>query len=406
MSDPLQERVGAVVRAGNCSGCGGCSLLDGRVRLQLVGDGFVRPVFSEMPPPEGAEGSAERDFARCCPGVDASPSPAAASLDENYDSVLGRYESVWLGYANDEGLRFAGSSGGVLSALSIWLLASGRSTAVVSARPDSASPTLTMSSAARSRSDVELSAGSRYAPVANLANPDLLDDGVALVAKPCEAQFFRRLRGENSSVPILTFFCAGTPAQRATSALLRSMRVDAAKVRSLRYRGNGWPGAFTVVDNDGSERRIDYEQSWGEVLGRDVQWRCKVCADGTGESGDISVGDLWLAQESGYPSFGDAPGQSAVVVRTPLGREILDAAVGAGVITVRRISIEQVRRSQPLHVTRRLTVRARLLGRRLVGHQTPHLSRKSGVPSAWRHPALSLRALLGTVLRSLGSAPE
>ena len=44
---------------------------------------------------------------------------------------------------------------------------------------------------------------------------------------------------------------------------------------------------------DGSERSTSYHESWGNILSKHVQHRCKVWADGTGVAADLVCADAW-----------------------------------------------------------------------------------------------------------------
>ena len=58
---------------------------------------------------------------------------------------------------------------------------------------------------------------------------------------------------------VLTFFCAGTPSTKGTLDLMKSLNVNPEKVTSVRYRGDGWPGRFTVISaNGGGENSLSY----------------------------------------------------------------------------------------------------------------------------------------------------
>jgi coenzyme F420 hydrogenase subunit beta len=71
------------------------------------------------------------------------------------------------------------------------------------------------------------------------------------------------------------------------------MGVDPSDLAQLRYRGNGWPGDATAQTRGGHRSRLSYADSWGSILTKHVQWRCRVCLDHTGEFADIAVGDPW-----------------------------------------------------------------------------------------------------------------
>jgi coenzyme F420 hydrogenase subunit beta len=400
LSSRLERAVAGVVRNGNCSGCGGCAVLSSRVSMGLADDGFLRPAVAPT-----ADASADRHearlFRRSCPG-----SRLGAPTDPRpHDSpTFGRYVAAWEGWAADPEIRFAGSSAGVLTALSTWLVSSGRAPAVIGAASDADRPSRTVPVTITTRAEALASAGSRYAPVGTASRYDPAG-AAALVGKPCEASAARQLN-EALGIPAaqaplrLSFFCAGTPSQRATDALSAELGVPADDAVSLRYRGNGWPGDFRVVGADGTVGATSYDDSWGKHLGRDLQWRCKICPDGTGGDGDVAVGDYWRADEAGYPVFDDAEGSSAVIARTQRGAALVEAAIAEGILVARRVDLAEVAAIQPLQRTRRVTLVGRMLGRLAAGRKVPRYRGYGLLGLARRDPRANIRAARGTFTRS------
>ena len=130
--------------------------------------------------------------------------------------------------------------------------------------------------------------GSRYAPASPCDRLDLIEEAgkpSVFIGKPCDVAATlkaRKLRSnlENKIGLTIAFFCAGTPSTNGTLAMLKQMGVDdLSRLESLRYRGKGWPGKATAVirceDGTVEEKQLTYEQSWGEVLTKHVQWRCR-----------------------------------------------------------------------------------------------------------------------------------
>ena len=219
-------------------------------------------------------------------------------------------------------------------------------------------------------------AGSRYAPVSNAAlGGDLRDDDV-FVGKPCEVSAMRALAEHDPSRArplLLSFFCAGTPSQLATTRLVHDLGMPAGEeVADLWYRGRGWPGRFTAVGADGHVVSASYNDSWGDTLGAALQWRCRICPDGVGESADIVAADLWDVDLNGDLDFSDSDaGVSAVITRTDRGEDALRRALAAGVIHVGPASLGALAAVQPLHTTRRNGLAARLLAQLAAGGRVP-----------------------------------
>ncbi|MDC7121643.1 Coenzyme F420 hydrogenase/dehydrogenase, beta subunit C-terminal domain [Cellulomonas fimi] len=364
--DPGSRRVLlAVVGGDNCSGCGGCAAAFDDVRMTRSADGYARPEITEVD--AAPTGPAPR-LDTFCPGaaLDAPRRPGG-------DVVVGRSFGVWQGWATDPALRRSGSSGGILTALSAWLLADGRAVRSVGVGADARDAARSVSVVAHNPGSAALLAGSRYAPVSVAGEPSAYDADSVVTGKPCEVSAIRRRLRDVDEQPILmSFFCAGVPSQGATAQLVGELGLDAnAPLRSLRYRGDGWPGRFTAEDAHGASGEMSYEKSWGDVLGRRLQWRCKICVDGVGEDADIVAGDYWDADERGYPRFDEADGRSVVIARTPRGAEVLRAAEAAGVVALDPVDPASVSQMQPYQVRRRVTLLGRLVGARLAGRQVP-----------------------------------
>jgi coenzyme F420 hydrogenase subunit beta len=367
----LDAAVAEVVGEGNCSGCGLCAALDGGLEMRLDAAGFNRPERVGRRESPRSEAEDVRIFGSACPGVRVRAQyPDGATRHPTMGPVV----QAWRAWATDPETRYVGSSGGTLTALSAWLISTGRVAQAVGAAQAPANPRRTVSVQLTTRDEALAAAGSRYAPVSTCAASGALDPTGAVIAKPCEASALRAFASATGTdAPLLlSFYCAGTPSQHATDALASELGVQPGEpVRRLWYRGHGWPGSFTVERADASIGAISYDESWGRKLGPSVQWRCKVCADGVGESSDITAADLWHANERGYPDFTEGAGVSALVARTERGRQVVLDAAASGILTLEPLDIFELDGVQPLQRQRRLTLAGRLLGTRLAGGTTP-----------------------------------
>ncbi|MEJ1178638.1 MULTISPECIES: Coenzyme F420 hydrogenase/dehydrogenase, beta subunit C-terminal domain [unclassified Pseudarthrobacter] len=401
----LLKEAAKVVSNGNCTGCGACALISSRVNMVLDAHGYMRPSIEESTNPAYDRQEAET-FRASCPGVSVR---ARRRQGASYHETFGTYISAWQGAARDEKTRLNGSSGGVLTALAGWLLESGQISYAIGSNAEPDAPRRTIPVRITTKAEALAAAGSRYAPVSNLTElSDEPDTRTAAILKPCEAtalaQYQDACAVPDANRPIsLSFFCAGTPSQLATDRLIDEMGIDPLQLQSLRYRGNGWPGEFTAVGTSGEARSISYDESWGKHLGRELQWRCKICPDGTGEHSDISVGDYWHSDERGYPIFENASGNSAVIARTARGHQLLIEAVEAGVLDLSPVDLDSVSEIQPLQRNRRRTIVVRQWARLLSGSRVPSYRGYSFLVTAIKYPRLSLKTFLGTFLRSVRS---
>ncbi|MGL4257564.1 MAG: Coenzyme F420 hydrogenase/dehydrogenase, beta subunit C-terminal domain [Microbacterium sp.] len=391
----VRDGVRDVLARDACTGCGLCTHLDTGLEMQEDAAGYLRPAEVRSP---NEISDAAKVFDRSCPGIRVAAQRPAGS---ERHPLLGSYFGAWEAWAADPEIRLAGSSGGVLTGLHAWLISSGRAARITGGAADPANPRRSIPVTITTRAEALAAAGSRYAPLAAMTNRDALAEGSAVTAKPCEVAALRAATtAMGADAPLLlSFFCAGTPSQKATDTLLSDLGIAPDRpVDEMRYRGNGWPGRFAARAGDDAVS-ADYEESWGSTLGPTTQWRCKVCPDGVGESADIVAADSWATDERGYPLFAEGDGISALIARTPRGLSIIEEAIAAGVIGVRPLEMSHLASAQPLQTARRRYLLARLWGSALAGRIAPRypgfgLSRLS-LP----HPRQFVRVLRGTYRR-------
>jgi coenzyme F420 hydrogenase subunit beta len=387
-----------------CAGCGLCAgVSGGAVTMSLAAPGYARPEAIRAVSPE-----AEAVIAAACPGATVARWDDGQFLGLPTHPYWGPYHAIYTGHATDAELRFAGSSGGLVSALALFALTSGRVDAVAHIRADPARPTHNVLTVSRDRAGVLGGAGSRYGASSPLASIDALLNGtdrIAFIGKPCDVSALRLLGRRDPRVAeripiILSFFCGGMPSLAGTDRVIRAMGIDPAAVTAFRYRGMGWPGEARAETADGAVGRMSYNDSWGAHLSKAVQFRCKICPDAVGGVADIACADAWYGGESGYPSFVEADGRSLVITRTDAGTDLLQAALTAGICAVEPCAVEAIDAMQPGQVRRKRVVRARSLAARLLLQPVPQMAglmvREAARRAQWGE---ALRNLLGTLRR-------
>ncbi len=401
---PTSPALARVARGDLCAGCGACAgIAPGKVAMQVTPPGFLRP--NQTAPLTETE---EALIAAVCPGLG-----QVVQAQGRADPVLwGPYVQMVTGWATDPQVRHAGSSGGVLSALAAYLLASGRVTGVLQTAADPGFPIGNAAVISAEAGAVLAAAGSRYAPSAPLSDlAQIIARGqpLAFVGKPCDAAALRALvqrdPGLGQIFPvILSFFCAGVPSHQGGAAVLTALGTTLDATAAFRFRGNGWPGQATATLRDGTTREMSYNDSWGRILSKHVQHRCKICADGTGVAADITCADAWETDARGYPVFGDRPGVSLIVARTALGAEILADVQAAGMIVTESFDPAALAAIQPGQRERRRALAARLAALRLLGRPVPRYTGLQILAAARQNPlARSLKNFLGTLRRGLKS---
>jgi coenzyme F420 hydrogenase subunit beta len=394
------QNIQDVVDWGQCIGCGACHYAchKGGVTLVNVLDQGIRPVFSG-------------DCGQCtsclsiCPGhyVDGNMA-ARANLDESImDTDVGPVLEIWEGYASDSEIRFRGSSGGMLSALSLYCLEKEGMDFVLHTGMDEEKPWQNKTRTSRTRNEVLSCTGSRYAPASPCDSLELIEKAekpCVFIGKPCDASAVALLRQTRPDLDqrlglVLTFFCAGTPSTQGTMTLLDQLGTKRSETKSLRYRGEGWPGLLKVFRTDDSlAGSLTYQQSWGRLT-KFTPFRCRVCPDGVGRVADISCGDAWHRHGSE-----DDPGRSLVLVRTRRGREILQRAVASGYVHLMPSGLAEVKKAQTNLLAKRREIYGRLTALRLLGIPAPQFVNFS-LFSSWikLSPSLIVKTIFGTLRR-------
>ncbi len=305
-------------------------------------------------------------------------------------------------------MRHQGSSGGVLSALAAYLLASGEVSFVAQIAVSHRDPLANELQISRTRDDVLRAAGSRYAPSAPLRSiRALLDTGerFAFIGKPCDVgalrQYARMDARVGKQIPyMLSFMCAGVPSMIGTLELLERMGTKRELVASFRYRGDGWPGKARAVMTNGQIRELDYATAWGSILGHHLQFRCKICADGSGEFADIVCADAWYS-EDGYPDFQERDGRSLILLRSEKGMKLIGDAVAANSLTVADLPVSEIKKMQPFQVSRKQFVLGRILATRLKIGRAPCYHRMALIRATfYANPIQWMRNVWGTYRRA------
>jgi coenzyme F420 hydrogenase subunit beta len=392
--------VAGVLAADLCSGCGLCAGVSaGAIAMGRQAPGFARPV-QLRPITTGAEAR----IAGSCPGRVVAPWQSTPQRHPYW----GPWRETLTGAATDPAVRFAGASGGALSALLIHAVESGLVDRVLHVEADPDQPTGNRLRWSTSAAHVLAGAGSRYSSSSPLAAIDqALGEGgrFAFVGKPCDVSALRQLARYDTRVAtqvpiVLSFFCGGLPSDDGARGVIRAMALDPDAVVEFRYRGQGWPGATVARTADGAQAEMSYADSWGAHLSRAVQFRCKICPDAVGGAADIACADAWYGDENGYPLFEEQDGRSLIMTRTEAGEALLRSAQAAGAIDTAPLAIAEVERMQPAQAQRKRMIAARASGVRASLQPVPRM-RKLDVMRAARMGGVfdTGRNFLGTMRR-------
>ena len=374
MSQP--QHLAEVVENGLCIGCGLCRSIAGdeRITFGMTPEGRERPV--ERVPLDSPTWAR---IAAVCPGVRIEgQDQRLLDPQATLDPIWGPYLRMDRGYASDPTVRFQASTGGVLTALALYLLGQRKVDFILHVKASRTQPMRSEWSLSFDRVAVLERSQSRYGPAAPLADFEAVlarQQAFAFVGKPCDVGALRLLARTDSRVNrycryMLALVCGGASELSKSQDLLEEYGLSEAELSVFRYRGFGNPGVTRIETKDGRVFEKTYLDLWKDESRWRLQNRCKICPDAIGEVADIAASDVW---PGGAPTGEDA-GFNGIIARTRKGVELLQAAIRDGVLTVDKIlSPRDMDDFQPHQVRKKKAVWARLAGMRATGKPVPEV---------------------------------
>lgn len=395
------DTIDKVVAENLCLGCGACAhTVPNKIQMLLDDAGYLRPKISVDTLSDQEEALATK----VCPGINVFYQPR----DATYNDLWGPLMATRVGWSTNDALRYQASSGGSISALASYLLGAGKVDAILHIGVSAIDPLRNEYRISRTLEEVVINAGSRYAPGAPIEGLRQAIDQfrrVGFIGKPCDIVAVRKLAAVDPLVAkrikiCISFMCAGVPSIKGTYAVLKHLKINLPDVAHFRYRGNGWPGHATATMQNGELRSMTYDESWGRMLNKHLQFRCKICVDGTGEFADVTCADAWYGTADGYPDFEERQGRSLVLTRTAVGEALVSETVASGYMHVEPLLMEEIEKMQPYQALRKRMVLSRIVALRLCGRSIPtydmsllwRLAKTSGLKA-------NLRSFLGMVRR-------
>jgi len=320
-----------------------------------------------------------------CPGVEVNFAKLSQqlSMGEAKSDILGSFVETLYAYSCDNTIRYNSSSGGLITSLLIFALNEKIIDGAIVLSTEKDNPIQPKAILATTTEEIIEAAGSKYCS-AHLGEPlskiCKRDGKFAVVGLPCHIHGIRKWEQMNPGIRekiVLHFglYCANTNTKFATDYFLRQNNIDPGQVKNIKYRGNGWPGKLLVTLKDGTVEKINRGTTETTLKGKllfssafhyDFQIpRCLTCIDLTAELADISFADPWnkhfLKKES--------QGVSMLVIRSQIGKKLVEYANKAEVIKINAADPDEVRLSQNLDFKKRAPSRVWI--RQLLGLPVP-----------------------------------
>lgn len=336
---PVDILFEKVVRRGLCTRCGTC--------VGVCPTGNIRipdPLGSSLP-------DSGEDCNSCglclagCPGESVEFQKLEQKFYGTHPShpMLGIVDSAFLACSNDTAIRHAGASGGIATALTLFLLERKRIDGAVLFAPKPAEPWRGEGRIVDNAEEILASAQSRYhlSPMNTVLDELRNKPGShAFVGLPCHVHGLRKLQASGWSAkgeiaPIIGIYCGNNLYFDGTRAILRKLGVKSLdEVTTLSYREGSWPGKFSVTLKSGDTKELS-KLDFNQAIPFYINHRCLTCIDLTNELADIAIGDGW-AKESEKEK-----GWSIVLTRSEYGSGLIREAADAGVIHIEEVSIEE-----------------------------------------------------------------
>ena len=327
------ELKGQVIDTDLCTGCAGCVI---SCPHDVIGynheQGGYRPFHleEELGPDDCTHGQKGcTSCTRACPrfGIwEAQADEHLFARTREDDEVAGIYQDILLTRASDETVLELGQDGGLVSAILIWAMEHDYIDAsLVSYLEGDKDSWIAKPGVAANREEILEAAGSRYTYSANtLALDEALEAGhkrLALVGMSCQSSvppvMWSRKIGKIGKPIVfnLGLLCSKTFDDAIFEELFwakyRLARSDIAKMNIK--------GVFQIWTHDGTYHEVNLKEC--HAWTRDG---CNHCPDFAAEHADISCGGI-----------GENADWTLTIVRTDLGREIINRMIDEGVIEAR-----------------------------------------------------------------------
>lgn len=250
--------------------------------------------------------------------------------------LAGFFDQNYIAWASNDSIRIQASSGGITTAIAIFLLNNKYVNKIIVIKSSSEkSPLDFRGTIVDSEADLMSAMGSKYCSVTLCgALKDLGQNDKALViGLPCHIQGIRKAqlndhRFRKLNIILLGLFCGSTRGREGAEWMIKQHGFEIDKLSTITFRGGGWPGYLRASFVNGKTLKLPYPDYSCFQFSGYRPWRCGLCSDGLAELADLSIGDAWLKE---YTSVDDK-GVCVIVARSERGKKILLEGVSQGII--------------------------------------------------------------------------
>lgn len=228
------------------------------------------------------------------------------------EKYIGEFEQIYLGYATDGQIRNGAGSGGITSAVLVYLLENNFVDGVLTSRTIMVDGRVSAKAIiATTKQEVLDSRQSIYMDfnyTKSIREVIEFDGTIAMVGLPCHYEILKKMYAK---YPILhekikykiALFCSGVPKYNMIHSVLESRGIQESNIEKFYFRQGHWRGQMKTVMRDGTSRAFSYMNNYGIYKNSyfDMLTRCSLCHNHFGYDADLSVGDAWLKEMKGNP---------------------------------------------------------------------------------------------------------
>ncbi|MFC2112799.1 Coenzyme F420 hydrogenase/dehydrogenase, beta subunit C-terminal domain [Bacteroidota bacterium] len=325
MSVKSHKELKRIMRSELCNRCGTCvALSEGKIVFTGREKKYRPRMIEELDDTE-----ADR-ILNACAGKRFSfpehrehfyPQPA------HFHPYTGPYQNFYIGHSTHPEIRLNAGSGGILSAVLIFLLEKNMIDGAIVTRMSDEKPWLTEPFIAKTREEILEAAQSKY--IITSVNEILAESSgfygkLAYVGLPGQVQSIRKLqKAGDPSVANIKYifgpFYGNTLYFSSVRSFIRSYgERDYRKIRKLWFRHGEWPGNMRVEMEDGKTFELKKFHA-NYLIPFHILKNSLFCTDLTNEFTDLSGGDAWSPD---YEERGQ--GFSIIIPRSAAGQEIIE----------------------------------------------------------------------------------